>query len=281
MKPSSAYDMLHDQGFAVLHDIVPAKTIRAVEAELDERFQRTPFCQGAFYGERTKRFGKLLTRSPLTRALVMHQAVLELARATLLPFADTISLNLTQAVEIHPGALLQAPHRDENMWGGVKGEMEYLINVIWPLSPFTKENGATVIYPNSHGGREADESSVCELMPGSALVFLGSTLHGAGSNISGGVRRALIMSYCLGWLKPFENQWLCYPPSVAKTFDPALADMVGYHIHRPNLGNVDGQCPSTLLDDEKPDYVAATDALAPDQEIALTAFRENQLLAFG
>jgi ectoine hydroxylase-related dioxygenase (phytanoyl-CoA dioxygenase family) len=273
--------MLHDQGFVVLRDIIPVETIRSVEAELDERFHRTPFCKGAFYGERTKRFGKLLTRSPLSRALVMHQAVLELARATLLPFADTISLNLTQAVEIHPGAPLQAPHRDENMWGGAKGEMEYLINVIWPLSPFTKENGATVIYPNSHGGRETGESSVCELMPGSALVFLGSTLHGAGANISGGVRRALILSYCLGWLKPYENQWLCYPPSEARTFDPALADLVGYNIHRPNLGNVDGQCPSTLFDDKQPDYVAATDALAPDQEAALTAFREQQLMAFG
>ena len=30
------------------------------------------------------------------------------------------------------------------------------------------------------------------------------------------VRRGAIVSYCLGWLKPYENQWLAYPPEVAQ-----------------------------------------------------------------
>src|SRR3546814_4276017 len=51
---------------------------------------------------------------------------------------------------IHPGALAQYPHRDQDMWQGPKGEVEYLLNVIWPLSPFTAENGATRLWPHSH-----------------------------------------------------------------------------------------------------------------------------------
>src|SRR3546814_17668194 len=45
----------------------------------------------------------------------------------------------------------QFPHRDHDMWPCAKGEQEFLVNVIWPLTPFTADNGATHIYPNSHG----------------------------------------------------------------------------------------------------------------------------------
>ena len=32
--------------------------------------------------------------------------------------------------------------------------------------------------------------------------LLGSTLHGAGANVTGAVRRGLVVGYSLGWLKP-------------------------------------------------------------------------------
>src|SRR3546814_11633564 len=81
----------------------------------------------------------------------------------------------------------QFPHRDHDMWPCAKGEQEFLVNVIWPLTPFTADNGATHIYPNSHGAAgmaKADLGSpvVAACAPGSAICFLGSTAHGAGSN---------------------------------------------------------------------------------------------------
>src|SRR3546814_12096545 len=71
----------------------------------------TPYCVGDFFGERTKRFGRLLTRAPATRALVMHDAILPLAQSILSPNCDRIALNLTQAIEIHPGALRSEERR--------------------------------------------------------------------------------------------------------------------------------------------------------------------------
>lgn len=41
--------------------------------------------------------------------------------------------------------------------------------------------------------------------PGWALMFLGSTLHGAGANRSGEIRRAVVIGYSLGWLKSYEK----------------------------------------------------------------------------
>src|SRR3546814_2228318 len=108
-----------------------------------------PFCDGDFYGRSTKRFGGLLRHSAHAAALVQNTLVLEITQRVLGPWCDRIALNLTQAIEIHPGALAQYPHRDQDMWQGPKGEVEYLLNVIWPLSPFTAENGATPLWPHS------------------------------------------------------------------------------------------------------------------------------------
>src|SRR3546814_1057625 len=74
----------------------------------------------------------------------------------------------------------------------------------------------------------SDLAVVATAEPGDAIVFLGSTLHGAGENRSGSVRRGIIVSYCLGWLKPYENQWLAYPPEIARDFSPDLAALAGY-----------------------------------------------------
>src|SRR3546814_12537446 len=99
---------------------------------------------------------------------------------------------------------------------------------MWPLTPFTEDNGATIIWPRSHGVEALIEQPkeapvVAEAEPGDAIIFLGSTLHGAGGNRTMDVRRGIIISYCLGWLKPYENQWLAYPPALAKDFPADLA----------------------------------------------------------
>lgn len=274
-------EQLLECGWCVIPDLVLPETVRALDTDLLPDFAETPFCKGGFYGSRTKRFGRLLLRSPIASGLVQHKLVLGIVRKVLAPWCDTIQLNLTQALALHPGAPPQLPHRDQDMWRGTVGEVEYLVNVMWPFTRYTAENGATIVWPNSHGRKALDREPpagefAAELEPGSALLFLGSTLHGAGGNASDEVRRGAIVSYCLGWLKPYENQWLAYPPEVARTFSPELAALVGYAQHRPNLGNFEGQCPSLLLKDQVPDRIAATDALRPDQTELLAEFIRTQ-----
>jgi hypothetical protein len=274
-------DRLLERGWCVIPSLLPEQTVAELDRDLAADFAETPFCEGGFYGRRTKRFGRLLARSPLAAKLVQHPLVLGISRRVLEPWCDRIQLNLTQALALHPGAPPQLPHRDQEMWRGAIGEMEYLVNVMWPFTRYTADNGATIIWPGSHGRSALDPQPpagefAVELEPGSALLFLGSTLHGAGGNASGEVRRGAIVSYCLGWLKPYENQWLAYPPEIARSFDPALAALVGYAQHRPNLGNYEGQCPSVLLREKVPGRLAATDALRPDQEVLVSEFVRTQ-----
>jgi ectoine hydroxylase-related dioxygenase (phytanoyl-CoA dioxygenase family) len=274
-------NLLLDQGYCVIPDIVPRLIVERIDQDLAADFEETPFCSGGFYGERTKRFGRLLVRSGFAAQLVQHPLVLAIVRSVLSPWCDTVQLNLTQALALHPGARPQLPHRDQDMWRGATGEIEYLVNVMWPFTRYTADNGATIIYPDSHGRKALDPAIpagefAVELEPGSALLFLGSTLHGAGGNRSDGVRRGAIISYCLGWLKPYENQWLAYPPAVARHFPPELAALVGYTQHRPNLGNYEGQCPSVLFREDLPPRLAAIDSLRPDQAELVAEFVREQ-----
>lgn len=270
---SQHVQQLQDEGYVVIAPAIDSDLVAALNRDLDPHFAQTPFCDGDFYGRRTKRFGGLLKRSLHAAALVGHPLVLAIVDRILSPWCDRFNLNLTQGIEIHPGALPQYPHRDQDMWQGPKGEVEYLVNVMWPLSPFTADNGATLVWPASHRRAQEDQSPIAiEMDPGAVLLFLGSTLHAGGGNRTDSVRRGLIVSYCLGWLKPFENQWLVYPPAVARHFPPELAALVGYCQHRPNLGNYEGQCPSILLQGNPGAHLAATDALRPDQQEQLARY---------
>jgi len=278
---------LTEQGYAVLRGAVPVTLVDSVNRELDERMARTPFCVGPFHGGRTKRFHGLLKRSRGAHELILHDAVLNAVRTMLGPWCDFAQLNLSQALEIHPGAPAQIPHRDQTMWPSApKGALEYSVNVLWPLSPFTVDNGATKVWGGSHGDHMAQEADfgapdVCLMDPGDVLLFLGSTLHGAGANVSTAPRRAIIISYSLGWLKSYENQSLTYSPQFARTLDPELAAMIGYRWHRPNLGTYDGQCPSILLQEDVPEYLATVDSLTPVQAdfVEAHARREMQKMA--
>jgi ectoine hydroxylase-related dioxygenase (phytanoyl-CoA dioxygenase family) len=269
---------LEAQGWCIIRDALPKSAIADLEVALEPHFASTPFSRGLFYGENTKRFGRLLSRAPASALLASHPLVLEVSERVLGRWCDHIQLNLVQAIEIHPGELAQVPHRDQDMWHAEKGRLEYVINVMWPLTPFRADNGATRIWPSSHGPHALEappttEPIFAEAEPGSAILFLGSTLHAAGANRSDTLRRGIVTGYSLGWLKAYENPYLAYPPQIARAFPPALAALVGYRQHRPNLGNFEGQCPSVLLGDTILEEIAATDALLPGQTEMIEAWR--------
>jgi hypothetical protein len=276
-------DQLARDGWCIMPDALPTQHITRLDDDLAAGFGRAPYCHGPFYGETTKRLGRLPLRSVHSEALICHTRILEIVHHFLAPWCDHVQLNTTQAIAIDPGAPAQVPHRDQDMFHGPKGEMEYLLNVIWPLTPFHPDNGATRLWPGSHGRAAIESSAVHEeqavapvLAPGSALLFLGSTLHGAGANRTGSVRRAVVIGYSLGWLKPYENPWLAYPPQVARRFSSQLAKLAGYVQHRPNLGNFEGQCPSTLLTGGPELMTGPSDALLPEQAEMVEAYRRAQ-----
>ncbi|ASY46049.1 phytanoyl-CoA dioxygenase [Sphingobium xenophagum] len=278
---------LLDQGYCIIPAALPAASARDLAEDLSADFERAAASTGPFYGNDTKRFGSLLRRSPHAQAFVQHDLILAVVRQILGPWCDRVALNLTQAIELMPGSIEQVPHRDQDMWPCSRLvdpdlHVEFLVNVMWPFTSFTRDNGATRVWPGSHRRQDEtildpDEAIVAEMEPGSALLFLGSTLHAGGANKTDHPRRGMIVSYALGWLKPYELQWLAYPPDVARQFDPDLSDLIGYRIHRPNLGNYEGHCPSKMLRSTDAN-IGAVDALGDEQHALIEAYRREGLL---
>lgn len=274
--PPTALDLLRANGYVIFDRLLPDKTVDQLCEELDPWFAATPRCQGDFYGWNTTRFGSVLLKSPRSHDLALHPLMLSIMDAVLGPHCDWYQLNLTQAVRLHPGQRQQVPHRDEEMWPCQKNGIEYLVNVMWALSDFTSENGATLLWPRSQFSalsRQADPAHAfsAQMLRGSALVYLGSITHCGGANHSDAPRTGLIVSYSLGWLKQYENAFLSYPPEVAKDFRPALRDLIGYRIHRPNLGGYEGQDPSVLFHTDS-HILSAIDAVPEEIARELQAF---------
>lgn len=279
-KAAALMSMLIEQGYCVIHGAMEAAHVGQVERDLHPHFEETPSSVGAFYGSHTRRFHGLLARSRSIEDYVAHPLILGIAE-TVLSHCDHIQLNLTQAIQIDPGGEAQPPHRDQDMWPVHATGVEYLINVMWPFSSYTAANGGTMLWPGSHRRQEemllpAREAVVPELTPGDALIFLGSTLHAGGANRTTVPRRGMIISYSLGWLKPYELPWLAYPPEVARSFTPEVAALAGYRAHRPNLGTHEGRCPSFLLTDAG-QPLGAIDSLRPEQEALIEAYRRGEL----
>lgn len=278
-------NQLRETGFCVLRDAVRPSILDALRADLEPIFAETAHSVGPFYGSATKRFHALPRRSRHMASFVLQRNVLDAVRAVLADHCDAVQLNLTQAIEILPGGEAQPPHRDQDMWPLRTPGVEYLVNVMWPFTPYRAENGATILWPGSHLRQDEiliddREAVAIEMDPGSALLFLGSTLHAGGANRTNAPRRGMIVSYSLGWLKPYELPWLAYPPEIARDFPPELAALAGYQAHRPNLGTFEGRCPSLLLQDQEP-QLGAIDALRPEQENLIALYRSGALAPSG
>ena len=272
---------LFEQGYCVVENAVPRALVNALRDDIEPIFEQTALSVGPFYGETTKRLHGLLRRSGHMASFVLQPEILAAVRVVLGEACDTIQLNLTQAIEILPGGLPQPPHRDQDMWPLRTAGLEYLVNVMWPFTEYSAENGATLVWPGSHLRQDEivideDEAVAVEMSPGSALLFLGSTLHAGGANRTERPRRGMIVSYSLGWLKPYELPWLAYPPQIARHFPKALAELAGYRVHRPNLGTHEGRCPSQLLANAQVP-LGAIDALRPEQEELIALYRSGAL----
>lgn len=268
------FEELRNNGYVILEDLLSDEEVDTLSSQLDVWFDKTPRCEGEFYGETTTRFGSLLNKVPFAQELVLRPEVLQVADEFLSPYCDWYQLNLSQAVRIHPGSPEQPVHRDELMWPCAK-ESEFLINVIWAIDDFTFENGATRIWPAYKDQSQAfeynkDDAIAAKMKKGSALIFLGSTRHCGGANISNEDRTGIIFSYSLGWLKPNENQFLAYPPEIASGFSKEIQDLIGYRIHKPNLGGYEYNCPSKLLGGGRPEVLPAVDSI-PDHLLEVIA----------
>ncbi len=126
------------------------------------------------------------------------------------------------------------------------------IEVMWALTDFTADNGATHVVLGSHreqprGGPVGyGEPALQATMPqGSALVWTGWSVHGAGVNRSHDRRIGMNINYALAFLAQEENQLLACPPHLARSLPVALQKVIGYRQPSASLNYV-AECQSPI-----------------------------------
>ncbi len=239
-------DALRADGAVLVDRFVPEATVDAVNAEVADAVaaaepgMRTinPMIQ-AFFGPCTKHVSALAAVSPTFADEVMtHHTYRHVCDEILLPSCSRYRLNLGHLIARGPGAEAQIPHRDEDVWPHFpRPHDELQIASLVALVDFRADNGATRVVPGSHRwprGRQPldDEIVAAELPAGGAVIYLGSTIHFAGTNATADEwRLGVHVSYTLGWLRTEENNSLAVPPAVARTLSPAAQELLGYAVH--------------------------------------------------
>jgi ectoine hydroxylase-related dioxygenase (phytanoyl-CoA dioxygenase family) len=83
---------------------------------------------------------------------------------------------------------------------------------------------------------------------GSVVVFSGTLWHRGGANRSDGPRLCVSPQYCQPWGRQQENMMLAVGRR-ALDYSPRIREMLGYSIHPPFMGMVDGMHPARLIDE--------------------------------
>lgn len=200
---------------------------------------------GDFFGHATKGIPGALAKAPAFAAFIVHPLLLAAADAVLLAGAHTYQLQISTAQEVWAGGVPQPLHRDEQVYGPVLDygptAPQYVLGVIVAGTDFTRANGGTRIVPGSHLWPEDRVATDAEAVPaemtaGSAMIYFGRTIHGAGVNTTDGPRMAFIFGYSVGWLRQEENILVECPPEIVAALPERVQQLVGYQAYSPVLG---------------------------------------------
>jgi ectoine hydroxylase-related dioxygenase (phytanoyl-CoA dioxygenase family) len=263
--------VLEEDGGVIVENLIDAATVAAINREVDgwvadadpAMRHLNPAIQ-IFFGDRTKHVGGVAGKSRTFATEVMiHPLFMGVCDAILGPSCACYQLNLAHLIARGPGAEHQFLHRDELVWNLVpRPHPELQLASIVALVDFDGANGATRVVPGSHRWdyervEREGEIATASMTAGSAVVYLGSTIHGGGANTTASTwRRGVHISYTLGWLRTEENNYLAVPPAVARTLPRRCQEVLGYAVHDAlprtggYLGMVSLRDPLELLEED-------------------------------
>jgi ectoine hydroxylase-related dioxygenase (phytanoyl-CoA dioxygenase family) len=237
-------------GYIVWEGLLSGDECRTIRDDIDPLLDHTG--RNSFEGNRTQRAYGVLNKTRACDKLVEHPRVLAVLDALLMP---NYLLSILQAINIQPGESAQLLHVDDGFYPIPRPHPPLGAATIWAIDDFTDDNGATVVVPGSHhwGPRRPGDTDTGRpvVMPAGSCVFFVSTLwHGGGANTSAAARLAMTAQYCQPWLRPLEAFTLSVPLTTVRAVSADIQRMLGYSVHPPFVGSVDGMHPLRLLEED-------------------------------
>jgi ectoine hydroxylase-related dioxygenase (phytanoyl-CoA dioxygenase family) len=234
-------------GYVILPDLLSAGQLDEIRQAVDPLLD--PHGRNAFEGRSTQRVYSVLNKTRVCDVIADHPRVLALLDRLLLP---NYLLSMLQVIKILPGEQAQMLHTDDAFYPLPRPRKALGAATIWAIDDFTADNGATDVIPRSHlWGDEAPNPADREpvVMPAGSCVFFPGTLwHGGGANRSDRPRLAVTAQYCEPWVRPQEAFTLSMTRDTVRAVSEDIRRMLGYSIHPPFIGQVDGMHPKRLLE---------------------------------
>ncbi len=238
---------LRRDGYVILPDLLTTDQLDAIREAVEPLLNRQG--RNAFEGHTTQRVYSVLNKTRACDRIADHPRVLALLDRMFLP---NYLLSMLQVINILPGERAQQLHTDDGFYPLPRPRAALGAATIWAIDDFTADNGATDIIPRSHEWgerlpRDAEREPVV-MSAGSCVFFLGTLWHGGGANRSPHPRLALTAQYCEPWLRPQEAFTLSTTRDTVRAVSEDIRRMLGYSIHPPFIGQVDGMHPKRLLE---------------------------------
>ena len=259
---------VHDRGYVIIEDVLSPSDCNDYRQILEQFMAVSPAGRNVFEGTSSHRLYALLAKSDRFADMIEHPLALAFAEYFL---GESCLLSACLSINLHPGETVQPWHTDDGHISVPQPHDVFGISVFWALDDTTETNGATEVLPYSHQwespdivGRLEDEhfeqrSALSEhpeagidrvkatMKAGSLMIMRSDVWHRGGANQTNEDRLIVTPQYCAGWARPLETMLLAVPPETVARLPSRTQALLGYSIHTPFMGYVDGMHPSRVL----------------------------------
>ena len=259
---------IHDRGYVIIENVLSPDDCDDYRRILEHFMAVSPTGRNVFEGNSSHRLYALLAKSERFADMVEHPLALAFAEHFL---GETCLLSACLSINLHPGETVQPWHTDDSHISVPQPHGVFGVSVFWALDDTTDMNGATEVLPFSHrwgnpdiAGRLQDEhfgqrEDLSETSPGdiecvkasmkagSLMIMRSDVWHRGGANYTDTDRLIVTPQYCAGWARPLETMLLAVPPETVARLPSRTQALLGYSIHTPFMGYVDGMHPSRVL----------------------------------
>jgi ectoine hydroxylase-related dioxygenase (phytanoyl-CoA dioxygenase family) len=255
-------------GYLVFENVLSEDMLGQIKTALAPYLDSPLKGRNDFEGTKTNRVYAMLAKDPVFAELAIHPLALAFAEADL---GETMRLSACLAIQLHREETVQPWHFDDAHMQAPRPRAAWGMSAFWAIDDTTEDNGATQFLRGSHlwgddksplslskkifekhdkdySAQDSAFDIVTPELPAGSLMIAKSTLwHRGGANKTDKPRTIITPQYCVGWARQLENMVLAVPPEIAAKLPKRAQELIGYSIHAPFMGYVDGMHPSKVL----------------------------------
>ena len=147
--PQEVAAVLEEFGAVIIDKLLPEDTMDTVAAQLEDCQRAEAELRGteleAVYGRRMG--AEILVGAPAVRPLLTQPLVTAAIMELLGRHSKRLALKLLEVIYLPPGGEQQALHREDGLWPSTHTEHDWVCDIMWAVTSFSKANGGTLLIP--------------------------------------------------------------------------------------------------------------------------------------